>query len=151
MRSFLSYWKPETLEVNRDGRVLDHIASNQYGKLSIDDEVFVVTAKKGILLLIGKVIVGRIIDHATAERIVGCKLWESSFHVLCKPRTASPIRELDISELADKIRFRSERDRLKVKDGSIDPRQLQTMRELTPQSAAHLDAAIQNSAGMIRK
>jgi len=144
MKSFLSYWKPATADFNLDGRdrPLNHIASNQYHRLSPDDEVFIVTARAGVLVLLSKVVVGRIVDQANAEAYADRELWESSFHVLSKPGTELPLAEVDISHLADKLRFKSDRDRLAVDGGLVDAAQLQTMRELTPQSAAYLDAAV---------
>ena len=54
MKSFLSYWKPSTADYNvgRE-RLLSHIASNQYHRLAPDDEVFIVTARAGVLMLLG--------------------------------------------------------------------------------------------------
>lgn len=145
MRSFLSYWKPATADSNLGAREepLRHIASNQYHRLARGDEVFVATTRAGRLILLGKVVVGRIVDQATAEAYLGSQLWESSHHVLSEPGTESPLIEVDITPSADKLRFLGSRDRLALDDGQVDAKQLQTMRELSPQSAAELDATLQ--------
>jgi hypothetical protein len=148
MNSFLSYWKPATADFNLHGRtrLLNHIASQQYYRLSPGNEVYVVTVRNGSLLLLGKVVVGRIVGQDVAERYCGIELWESEYHVLAKPGTERPLRELNISKLAGRLRFVSPRDRLSVDGGRVDPKQLQSMRLLTQQSAALLDEALEQAS-----
>jgi len=100
--------------------------------------------------LIGRVVVGRITDRAKAERILGTDdLWEAKYHVIAVPGTESALRDLDVSDLAGALRFESDRDRLKLTDGLVNPGQLQTMRQLTEPSARLLAQRWDGSKGCV--
>lgn len=153
MAQFLAYWRPATLRDMLAGpkQLLNHAASNQYGRVEPNDTVWIVTAwPGGHLVLVGRIPVAEVVDHQTAVRKLRTKdLWEASHHVLAVPDRAEPIREVDVLDIAPSLRFESERDRLDLADGKVDGKQLQTMRTLTPASAELLKQAWENSVELV--
>ena len=75
---------------------------------------------------------------------------KSDFHVVTRSDEAEPLEIIDIHKLASALRFNSStgKDRLKIDDdGSLKPQQLQTMRELTPESAKLIEDVWYEDAG----
>jgi hypothetical protein len=141
-RDFLSYCKPATAEDELErGGPLYHWASDQYGRLRSGDTLWLVTAwPKGRLALLGRVIVGQVVNQAQAEQILGIDdLWEAKYHIIPEPGTEQPLVNQDIADLSPQLRFESDRDRLRVVDGQVNPGQLQTMRQLTTMSTQLLN------------
>lgn len=142
-RNFLAYWKPSTLEAQLDlGGLLRHAASNQYRRVHVGDTVWIVSVIEGRLRLIGRIIVGRVVDQDGAAEALGvANLWKAEHHILASPGTAQEIASRDIRQLAPVLRFHSAsgRDKLVVlEDGSVNAQQIQTMRVLTPESVERL-------------
>jgi len=147
MQSLLAYWKPRTAdyEIARQS-LLDHSASKQFQRIDVDDHVWVVTVRNGKLFLLGRIIVGQVTDQAGAVQLMGTHdLWKASHHIVAALGTAEQIRNVSISSLAGSLRFDSDRDRLSVSDGLVNAQQLQTMRVLTADSAAKLEAAMRRA------
>jgi hypothetical protein len=131
-RNLLMYWKPETAEHHRSP-VLKYVAGEQLNRVSAGDTVWVVTVRAGGLFLIGRLRVGALTDQQGAARRLGTTdLWEASRYALTE--TPEPLQNLDITAISGLLRFRGRSDRLQVKDGCVNPQQLQTMRILTPES-----------------
>jgi hypothetical protein len=142
-KSFLSYWRPDTAEdaLLASDELFTHAASGQYGRLSAGDTLWIVTAwYGGVLTLIGRLVVDQIVDQQTAAQLLDTTdLWEAKYHVIGSASRAEPMREVDISDIAGQLRFQSAQDRLVVVDGRVRANQLQTMRELTDDSARLLE------------
>jgi hypothetical protein len=146
--NFLAYLKPATAEFNleRDDLMFWHSASEQFAKRHVEpgDTLWTVTVwPSGALTLLGRLIVGEITDAAGAAHALGVEVdepWEANYHALAEPVTEQPLREVDVSDLAADLRFESKSDRLVVVNGRVHAGQLQTMRRLTPESAALLEA-----------
>jgi hypothetical protein len=143
----LSYWKPETADVNlQGGYSLNHSASNQYWRVHVGDTVWIVTVRDGDLYLLGRILVAEVTDQQGAIRAFQTTdLWRADFHILAEPETDEVIREIPIAQLAPRLRFRSRagNDRLAVVDGKVNPQQLQTMRVLTSDAATLLEIALE--------
>lgn len=139
---YLSYWKPATArrELREDSFLLNHSASKQYDRVARGDTVWIVTAwSGGHLVLLGPVFVDQRVDRETAVRILGTDdLWEASYHILAPAGRGARAREVDIGDLAADLRFESKKDRLDLRDPSKVAGQLQSMRRVTPASAALL-------------
>ena len=155
LRQFLAYWLPSTLKKNLDLGLshLTHSASDQFDKLRAGgtDTVWLVTARKGRLILIGRILVGKILDQKSVERELKKGpdiIWEASSHILPKGRPKKAL-EVDITAIARDLRFQSDtgKDRLTLRGRLINPDQLQTMRRLTPESALLLKAVIVGAGG----
>lgn len=147
MKTFLSYWKPATadrIELGDSDNVMDHCASNQYHRLSPYDHIWLATVRKGKLSFLCRVVVGHVVDAEEAARLLGTSadsLWESDYHIIPANGTLTKPAEVHIPEIAKALRFEITKDRLNVKNDAVDPRQLQTMRELTINSADKLARA----------
>src|SRR5262245_55549106 len=128
-REFLSYWRPSTAEWNLENTAdqLIHLASDQYGRVSIGDTIWIVTAwPGGRLALLGHFLVGKQVSEREAKRILKTgDPWESKYHLIAAQGTETAVINEDISDLAPQLRFRSTRDRLTVVNGSVNPQQLQ--------------------------
>jgi len=142
MRHFFMYWKArvvdaELAEEKKLGHGFDHNAGGNLWKVEPDDTLWVATIRKGHLVLVGRLIVGERVTYETARRrLKGRNLYPSKYHVLPRAGSVQPIREIESSNLASDLRFKSKvNDRLAVNDGKVSAMQLQAMRELTPESA----------------
>ncbi len=136
---FMSYWKPVTaLEALEHPGILDHSASNQYGRVSPGDRVWIVSALPEGLTLLGRIQVGQVLTwEQAAEALESRDLWEADFHILAEPGSSEAIRRVPVNHLAGSLRFHSTkgRGRLTLSDGAVNPQQLQAMRLLEPASA----------------
>lgn len=145
-RNFLQYWKPAKAKYEL-GRVekdepMNHTAGEQLYKVRPDDVIWIVTVfPPGVLTVIGRLEAGECTDRQTAmARLKTRDLWEANYHVIAKPETQEPLREVSLFDVAEDLRFDSSRDRLKVVDGYVNGGQLQAMRVLTPESVALIEA-----------
>lgn len=140
---YLSYWKPATVK-HQPGLLLDHSASDQYGSIQRGDTVWIVTAwPGGHLVLLGRIRVDAITGQTAAERRLRTDdVWPAQYHIFPAAGDAEPIREVELSDVAELLRIESKRDRLDVMEGRVDAKQLQRMRRLTPETASILRARI---------
>lgn len=132
MTDWLSYWLPDTFERER-GRLLNHSASEQFGKVQAGDTVWFVTIADGYLRLIGRLEVDKVVGQREAERILRTQdLWPARYHLIAKTGRMTRASSLDISGIALELRFEGRVDRLKP---DYKGQSFQTMRRLTPASA----------------
>jgi hypothetical protein len=124
------YWRPDT---DRTG-VLNHAASDQLGKVESGDEVWFVTITDHELILFGHMLVGELMSQSRAEAVVGKDIWEAKYHVAPK-RSPELFREVSITSIALDLRFEGGVQRL---PSEYSGRNLQTMRELSPESVEML-------------
>lgn len=154
-RHFLLYWNWETVERELAGppALLAHGHSNQLGRVAEGDVLWIVSvpprdaddAIAGSLMLVGRLCVGFCTDDRDeAIRQLGTDdFWEARWHAGAAPGTIEPYQLIRLDDAAG-LRFAGERDRLTLRDDrTVNPQQLQTMRELRPESAATLDAVWQ--------
>jgi hypothetical protein len=151
-REYLAYWKPATAdhEIEKGG-TLGHAASNQLARAKVGDTVWIVSILSGELILLGGITVGHVEDFEGAVAVLGSRdLWEAGTHVIAVKGTDQPIQRLPITRLANRLRFESKgkADRLTIEGGRVNPQQLQTMRVLTPDSAAMLREILVRSLGV---
>jgi hypothetical protein len=152
-RDFLAYWKPSTVDLQLEaGGPQDHAASNQFDRVEKGDTVWLVTVRHGRLRLVTRIVVGHVTDQAGAARLLRCEpadLWEADYHVVAAKGTELEIVDADVQGLAPSLRFESAagHDRLTIaEDGTVNAQQLQTMRILSPASAALLADVVQQIA-----
>lgn len=141
-RDFLQLWKHTTADRElSEGRILRHAGSDQFNRVAPDDTVWATTVySPGELILIGRLQVGECTDLKGARDHLGTDdVWEAKYHMIAKPGTEEPLREVSLTDIAGDLRFVSKKDRLKLTDGLVDAKQLQTMRELTEESATMLE------------
>lgn len=94
------------------------------------------------LTLFGKLQIGHLTcDLGEIQRMMGTRdIWQASRFAVARDGTEAPYSEIDITDIAHRIRFESAKDRLAMHDGRIGAQQLQIMRRLTPDSALLLEA-----------
>ncbi|MEN9936831.1 MAG: hypothetical protein RLZZ387_3410 [Chloroflexota bacterium] len=140
-KAFLHYWVPDTAarELTRQRNPFS-IGSEQLSprKVKLGDTIWVVTVEDGVFLLLGRVIVGEVIEgRAEAIARLGTDdIWDATYTVLAEPGTIEPLQPVNISPIAEHLVFKSRSAaKLTVVGGKVNPQQLQSTRELTPQSA----------------
>lgn len=139
---YLSYWKRSTVQrvLEDESPLLGHAASEQYGRVEPGDTVWIVTTwSGGHLMLLGPILVAQRTDRETAATLLRTDdLWEATHHILAPRGREAVARDVDLSDLAADLRFESDRDRLDTSDPPKIASQMQSMRRLTPGSAALL-------------
>lgn len=146
-KDYLSYWTPKTVEQEPKPIVLNHAASDQYYRLERGDTVWIVTMKDKQLRLLGKIRVDAITNQKEAERRLGTDdVWAARYHIFAAAGDDTRSFCLNISEHAERLRFESVNDRLILNDGQVNPQQLQSMRQLTPETALLLRTILADSS-----
>lgn len=147
MAHFLKYWKWPTVQPRYDtaNPTLRHMGSRQFSRAAPGDVIWMITVQPGtdILFLVGKLTVGWLGDRDTAaQRLGNPRLWDAPFHVIAREvdegrDQGEPFKEISLRAVVDDLRFVSPsgKDRLRTIDGRVHPTQLQTMRQLTRESA----------------
>lgn len=148
-KHFLQYWKPEQVDYNFEvDPTLNHTASGQFHRVSEGDVIWIITIRPhGRLSLVGRIEVGKVTGQAEAERLIGMPLYKAAYHAIAKDGTVEVQSETDIKNLAVRLRFASAKDRLTVVSGQVDGKQLQAIRELTPDSALLLEETWRGQKG----
>lgn len=137
-RNFLQLWHHTTAKQHLcQDWILGHSASDRLGSVAPDDTVWVVTVyPEGELVLLGMVLVGECTDLEGARRKLDYDVYPANYHVIARPGTEDSLREVDLMDVAGDLRFVSKKnDRLDLVDGQVNAQQLQSIRELTEQSA----------------
>lgn len=137
-RHFLQYWKPKQVDNEiASGQTLDHTGSEQLFRVTPGSIVWIVTVRHGHLNLVGRLVVGEIISYGEAKNRFRSDVWEAKHHAVAKPGTEEPINELSLLSIAENLRFvsKAHRNKLDIDGGKVDGKQLQAIRELTPDSA----------------
>jgi tetratricopeptide (TPR) repeat protein len=141
-KHFLFYWREENVIAHDEsGFPLDVLASNQLGRVSPGDTIWLVTINSdGELILAGRLQVEKITDYKEAVEITGdSQLWEARYYALPKPEKAEMLNYISLNATAFDLRFNSPTaDRFDSSKQKINPQQMQTMRELTAESAEML-------------
>jgi len=117
------------------GKPIDHAGSTQFTRVRPDDVVWIVTLRKGRLKLLGRMVVSEIISRAEAQKRF-TDVYGARFHIVAKNGTVKILTEHDIQDIAPDLRFDSGHDRLTLESPTkTDGKQLQSLRELRPESA----------------
>jgi len=142
-KHFMLYWQEKSVRNHEaSGYPLDVVSSRQLRRANAGDTLWLVTINQaGELILAGRLKVGEIVDYETAvKRLNDASLWNGGFYALPNEDNAENLRWINLKETALNLRFaNSEADRFILKNGKINAQQLQTMRELIPESAKMLD------------
>lgn len=135
-RHFLKYWKFNNFSAGEDPAP-EHSASNHYERVSVGDEIWGVTQQDKRLTLFRHLRIdwlGSTAEVQDLREIPEFRLAEGEWHILTE--AVEPYKLVDINNIAEDLRFiTSGKDRLTVVDEWVNPQQLQTMRELTPETA----------------
>ena len=146
MRHFLQYWKTHNPARDR-GTPLDFAASAQFKKLKKGDTLWIVALRERRLKLLGRLIVGGVVSRKQAIKTLGDRVYDAPLVALAQPGTEQDIVEVDIQELAPRLRFKSPKDRLALPDPTrTDGKQLQALRELTQESSELLRSILNSGS-----
>jgi hypothetical protein len=141
MTHFLAYWTfanaSYTDEAN-EGLLL-HAASNQFGRLTEGDTVWIATSKDNRFYLLGPILVDEITNTKEAEsRLKRDDLYLAKYHILAADGAAAKMKWVDVMDDLPKLRFSGTKiDRLPASWGAGN---LQTMRKLTEGSGKILES-----------
>ena len=142
---FLLYWKlsaEERDDLNAHRRA-DYAAHDLLYKVQPGDVLWIVNVHLGKLLLIGRLQVEVVVDNIeVAQDLVDPVVeWqEADWYAIANQYNVEPLREVDVTPLAEQLRFHSRSERLDLSDG-VDANQLRSVRRLTAQSARLLQDA----------
>lgn len=145
-RDFLLYWKLQSIvSMAATGHPLDVISSRQLVRVNVGDRIWVATVDgDGRLLVAGGMKVGRIVDRADAVAELGdTSLWNGEYYALAaEDASTEPIHVVDVHHLVPSLRHGSDGSgRFQLERGRIETRELQSMLELTAESAAMISDA----------
>ncbi|MCC6451617.1 MAG: tetratricopeptide repeat protein, partial [Acidobacteria bacterium] len=141
---YMLYWQERSVQEHASNDLpLDVIASNQLFRVRPGDVIWIVTlTQERELVLAGRMSVDEIVEYEEAiRRMPDAGLWQAEYYAFPEPETEEYLREIDIQHLAEDLRFDSENDRLILREGKINPQQMQSMRKLTRESAEMLEEA----------
>lgn len=148
-RYFTYYWTNQRWTQRRagQGQPLRHIASTRFLRRGVrpGDHVYVVTIWHGELFLLGKLVVGALVDAATAAPWLGTtpdRLWEEAEQILAAAATPMDFDRAVPAAVTRRLRFgtgQSARPPVFRAPDQLDGQTLRSLRELTAESAARLD------------
>lgn len=142
------YWKLKAVEYHYYGGPLDRIGHRQLHKAEIGDMVWIVTMRGGDLLLVGRLVVGEIIDSSESDAVFDSyDLWQPRWIATAAEDTAEPMQLINLTErsLVLSLRFESRADRLRInRKGRLNALSLYHLRRLTDESAVLLNSVWQD-------
>ncbi len=145
MRHFLQYWRTYNA-ANELGTPLNFAASAQFKKLEHGDMLWIVALRQQKLVLLGSLIVGKVVARREAVKELGNRVYDAPLVALAEPGTEQDIIEAEIQELAPRLRFISSHDRLALAEPDrTDGKQLQRLRELTPETSGLLQSMLDSA------
>ncbi len=145
MRHFLQYWRTYSPAIGF-GKPLNFAASVQFARLQPGDVLWIVALKQRRLTLLGRLVVDRVENRENAVKKIGEDTYQAPLYALAKKDTVHELIEADIQQLAARLRFNSVKDRLNLPDPDCtNGQQLQTMRELTPETASLLQTVLHSN------
>jgi hypothetical protein len=144
LNQFLQYWEPKQIDNEiAVEEVLVHSGSDQFRRMKVlpGDTVWIITVRPpGELVTIGRIQIGDVVSYGEATKRVGQNVWQARDHIIAEVGTEEELREVNLMDIAEQLRFQSKRDRLAISNGRMKAQQLQTIRKLTPASAALLSS-----------
>lgn len=150
---YLLYWKiaPEERADIAQHRTTAYAASNALHKVKPGDVLWIVNVQHFRLYLLGRLKVEFVVDDTSiAQELVDPQTddWhEAEWYAISNRYNVEPMREMDITGLAEQLRFESAvSPTLNVIDGRVDANQLTALRQITAETAEMLDDVWYNEA-----
>jgi hypothetical protein len=161
MADYMAYWKTDqvraAIEDAAEGHMVDHAASEQFGKVQPGDTVWIVNIEKGThrFLLVARIEVGAVVGQREANRVLKDRygddydVYRATHHLIAIEGSEEPGREIPLGAVARRLRFVSPepRDRLTITDGRIDAQQVRSLRELTPETIEIFEGLWRTASG----
>jgi predicted HNH restriction endonuclease len=153
VKHYFLYWKvdPEIRPNIGQHMTTAYTASNYLKRVKPGDVLWIVTVHQHHLYLLGRLKVEFIVDDTTiAQDLVETQSEEwldADWYAISNKYAIEPMREIDITHIADKLRFNSRvSEMLDMVDGRVDANQLTSLRQLTVQAAQMMDDIWYNDA-----
>jgi hypothetical protein len=130
---------------------LAHTASDQFRARGVapGDAVYVVSFHRGVLRVLGRLDVDRVVTRTQAQRALGTQnLWEAADHLLGKPGTVMRYQPDAVVPSADlrRLEFVSPDGTINGvvynRHGNVDPQSFRSLREVTPATAGLFDGIL---------
>jgi hypothetical protein len=161
MADYMAYWRGDQVQMALDGaaegEAIDHIASEQFGKVRPGDTVWIVNIEKGThqFLLVGRLEVGAAVGQREANRVMharhgnGYDVYRASHHLLAIQGSEEPAQKIPLDPVARRLRFVSPapRDRLTIENAQVDAQQIRRLRELTPETIDLFESLWREASG----
>jgi hypothetical protein len=161
MADYMAYWKTDQVRVALEdathGRMVDHAASEQFGKVQPGDTVWIVNIEKGThrFLLVARIEVGDVVGQRQANRVLKARhgdeydVYRATHHLLAIAGSEETAREIPLDPVATQLRFVApqSRDRLTITEGQVDQQQVRAVRELTPDTIEIFEGLWRNASG----
>jgi hypothetical protein len=155
---YTHYWSRSGCDYYRDkkhqeGVPLNHTAGELFVERAVreGDFIYIVTIGEGLLYLVAKVEVLKVVSQKEAEILLGTRdLWDATWHVIAKSGTPQRFNREVPLEMTKKLRFLSTGGHKPLKFISateLDRQTLRGVRYLTSDSAAELDKLLE---GMVK-
>ena len=158
-RYFTHYWKKDTCDYYYDvlkfeGRPLAHTPGDTLLKrgVAVGDFIYVVTMRQAELFLVGKMLVGQILNSdEAAEACLGYPPWSAFKHLIAQFCTPMHFYRPVPLPITRRLRFITSSGLTLLKfrhPDKLDPQTLRTPRELMPDSALELDQLLERMSEM---
>ncbi len=140
-KHFLLYWQPRWVDYHLEkNQPLKRVGSYHFERVSAGDTVWIATVVRGRFYLAARILAAEVLSRRAASERAAEEL-HGRYYAFAKKGTAQRARCIELTRLATKLRFASERNRLDPTNPRLWPMQLQTMRVLTPASARLVEQA----------
>lgn len=153
VKHYILYWKVDpALRPNIAQHMTTAYAASKYLKrVKPGDVLWIVTVHRHQLYLLGRLKVEFVVDDTSiAQELVEPQPeeWdEADWYAISNKYVIEPMREINITHIADKLRFNSRvSEMLDVVEGRVEANQLTTLRQLTVNSAQMMDDVWYNEA-----
>ena len=153
VKHYLLYWKIDPDSRSQIGQHMTtaYASSNYLRRVKPGDVLWIVNVYQHQLYLLGRLKVEFVVDDtAIAQDLIDPlpDTWQDSdWYAISNKYAIEPMREIEITHIADKLRFNSRvSEMLDMVNGRVDANQLTTLRQLTVQSAQMLDDVWYNDA-----
>lgn len=151
MASFTHYWTGGTCDAmaEYEGKPFRHTAGEGFSshRILYGDQIYAVTVRRGILYLVGRLLVAKVCNQFDATRELNAEVWEATEHFLAGGRAMTPMRFQRKVSLrhAKLLRFPTKTGLKLLKfesTGLLDRQTLRGVRRLDDASAKLLDRLI---------
>lgn len=143
---FTHYWKNDTWDYNSKEfpDYINHTASNIFVErgVQVGDFIYVVTAKKGVLLVAAKMPVNHLVRQRTAEKMLSYHIWPAQDHAISNKNCPANYDCAIPKAIYPKLYFESSegpKPPFLIKGGLLYQQTLRGVRQLTQSSAELLD------------
>lgn len=153
VKHYLLYWKVDSSIRPQIGQYMTtaYAASNYLKRVKPGDVLWIVNVHQHELYLLGRLKVEFVVDDTSIAQELVDPLpdeWlDADWYAISNKYTIEPMREIQITHIADKLRFNSKvSEMLDMIDGRVDAHQLTTLRQLIVHSAQMMDDIWYNDA-----